>query len=215
MQKFYLSDADATIQKLQNQLNQAQTTINEQNSTINSQLVIISSQRSQIEQLQSTLSQPPVVTYNDYPLCMNYRSIELATQVNWLILSLYYQYDSGSHFWWLSCGTSQIQYQFDKVWYINQDSSGYFAFRNITGVSVSHAGSDVSDTHQMMYEPNRVFYTECHTDEPNLLIPIGISDGNVMVLNINANGEFHTGLVTASQLTSHTFPVFLPRNNLP
>lgn len=214
MQKFYISDADATIQKLQNQLNQAQITINEQNATINSQHVIISSQRSQIEQLQSVLSEPPVVTYNDYPLCMYYNSIKLATQVNWSVLSLYYKYDSGSHFWWLSCGTSQIQYQYDKVWHINKESSRYFTLAYIIGVNVSHADTDVSDNHLMVYSPSKVFYTECYTDEPFLFIPITILQGSVRVISINAAGDIHTEHVSTDELTSHTFPIFLPSTNL-
>lgn len=207
MQKFYLSDADATIQKLQNQLREAHNTIDEQHT-------IISSLQSQIEQLQELISETPSVTYVDYPLCMNYDSIELATQVDWLTLSLFYKNDSGSHFWWLSCGTSQIQYQYDKMWHINKNSSTYFALANFTGVIASHAGSEVSEIHPTLYKSSQFVYTQCYTDTPYLLIPIGLDQARIRALQITAEGPAHYYLASRSELSLSTFPIFLQKVNV-
>lgn len=200
----------STINSQQSEISSQQSQIQELNATINSQLVIISSQRSQIEQLQSLLSEQPVITYVDYPLCMSYYSIHLVNQADWLKLTLCHQYDSGSHFWWLVCGTSQIQFQYDKMWLINKNTQAYFTLATIVDVNVSHAGTEVSDEHSKLLRSNRYFYTACYTDTPYLFIPIGIVNALIRVLKVNASGDTQTlYLQSRSELDSKTFPMFL------
>lgn len=199
---------NSTINSQQSQIASQQTQISGLNATINSQMVVISSQRSRIEQLQSLLSEPPAITYVDYPLCMKYVSIENATQEDWRFLALHYKDESGSHFWWLTDGTSQIRYQYDKIWLINKRST-HFALLSYTDVHVSHAGSEVSNTHSTLSAASKYIFTQCYTDTPYVLIPIGIDQNGIRTLRVNATGDSQFSYVSMSELTSKTFPIFL------
>jgi predicted RNase H-like nuclease (RuvC/YqgF family) len=207
-QQTQIDELNATINSQQSQIASQQTQIDQMNATINSQLVVISSQRSQIEQLQSLLSEPPTITYMDYPLCMDFVSIELATQEDWRFLALHYKDESGSHFWWLTDGTSQIRYQYDKMWLINKRAT-HFALLNFTTVHVSHAGSEVSSTHSKLSAPSKWIFTQCYTDTPYILLPIGVDQGGIRTLKVNATGNTQFVYVSLSELTSKTFPIFL------
>lgn len=207
-QQTQINELNSTIESQQSQIASQQSQIGQLNATVNSQLVVISSQRSQIEQLQSLLSEPPTITYVDYPLCMDYVSIEPSTQQHWSYLNLYYKDESGSHFWWFTCGTSQVKFQYDKKWFINKNVT-HFALKSYAGVRVNHAGSETANTHSVLFKPSTVIFTQCYTDTPYILLPIDIEQGSVRTLKVDATGATSFYVATSSELTSKTFPIFL------